>query len=107
MRNLLTWVVKVCNLDTMTYRIQNLFIYIALTATLFFIMMMVGYQMRVADAYHCDVVRAQVGQGDTIWSVVDRHCDGNIRNAVDDTVQIRDGSLMVHANQWIILPGDP
>lgn len=106
-REPLTWWGRVSNIDTMTYRIQQWFIYLSLTFVAFLAILFFVNRVQASESYECHVTRAQVEALDTVWRVVERNCDGNIRNAVYDTLAIREGNSVVHTGQWIILPADP
>ena len=103
----MTWWQRFSNLDTMTYRVQQLFIYTAVTLAV--ILLMLGFINRVeaVENYECSVTMDQVQPNDTVWRIVERNCEGNIRNAVYDTVEMRKGNTVVHIGQWILLPADP
>lgn len=106
-RELLTWWGRVSNIETMTYRIQQWFIYLSLTFVAFLAILFIVNRVQAVESYECRVTRAQVEALDTVWRVVERNCEGNIRNAVYDTLAIRDRNPTVHTGQWIILPADP
>ena len=91
----------------MTYRIQQWFIYLSLTFVAFLAIMLIVNRVQAVESYECHVTRAQVEANDTVWRVVERNCEGNIRNAVYDTLDIRGNNSTVHTGQWIILPADP
>jgi hypothetical protein len=45
------------------------------------------------DDYKCERVRYLVNEGDTLWSIASRYCDGNIQSATDDLVETYGTSL--------------
>lgn len=53
--------------------------------------------------YECGHATVLVSSGDTIFSIVEKVCNGNIRNAADDTVQLNGGSV-IRPGEWIQLP---
>lgn len=36
------------------------------------------------DDYTCESVKVVVNDGDTLWDIATRYCDGNIQSATDD-----------------------
>ena len=46
------------------------------------------------DNYTCHNTQATVGYGDTLWSVVERNCDGNIQEAVYRLIDLRETEIV-------------
>ena len=93
---------------TMTYRLQTAFTIVMVTLTAVLLTLIISHQLDASNSYTCHTTRAQVeGNGDTVWGVVSRNCDGNMNAAVYDTLNLEGNSTMVQPWQWIILPADP
>ena len=93
---------------TMTYRLQTAFTIVMVTLTAVLLTLIISHQLDASNSYTCHTTRAQVeGNGDTVWGVVSRNCDGNMNAAVYDTLNLEGNSTIVHPWQWIILPADP
>lgn len=92
----------------MTYRLQTAFTIVMVTLTAVLLTLIVSHQLDASNSYTCHTTRAQVeGNGDTVWGVVSRNCDGNMNAAVYDTLNLEGNSTIVQPWQWIILPADP
>jgi len=91
----------------MTYRIQQLFMYVALAFVGLLVIMVFVDRVQASEQYECRVTMAQVTTFDTMWRIAEDNCDGNIRNAVYDMIDLNGGSPTVHPNQWIYLPSEP
>lgn len=93
---------------TMTYRLQTAFTIVMVTLTAVLLTLIISHQLDASNSYTCHTTRAQVeGNGDTVWGVVSRNCDGNMNAAVYDTLNLEGNSTIVQPWQWIILPADP
>ena len=62
-----------------------------------------GYAHVTGTHYDCPNEAVLVEQGDTLWGILETHCDGDIREAVYD-VQKRDGTTTVYPAQRVQLP---
>lgn len=91
----------------MTYRFQQLFMYASLAFVGLLAIMLFVDRVQAAEEYECRVTVAQVKPFDTMWSIAEDNCDGNIRNAVYDMIRLNGGSSTIHTNQWIYLPSEP
>lgn len=92
----------------MTYRLQTAFTIVMVTLTAVLLTLIISHQLDASNSYTCHTTRAQVeGNGDTVWGVVSRNCDGNMNAAVYDTLNLEGNSTIVQPWQWIILPADP
>lgn len=95
-------------MTSMTYRLQTAFTIVMVTLTAVLLTLIVSHQLDASNSYTCHTTRAQVeGNGDTVWGVVSRNCDGNMNAAVYDTLNLEGNSTIVQPWQWIILPADP
>ena len=95
-------------MHTMTYRLQTAFTIVMVTLTAVLLTLIISHQLDASNSYTCHTTRAQVeGNGDTVWGVVSRNCDGNMNAAVYDTLNLEGNSTIVQPWQWIILPADP
>ena len=61
-----------------------------------------SYSFSNESGYTCSSSPVLVSQGDTITGIVHAHCEGNTRQAIDDTYEIY-GSLIIPSQQ-IYLP---
>lgn len=70
------------------------------TALLLILVILVGLfgfvALSAVGSYECDTAMVVVEEGDTLWSLVERHCSGNTRSVIEDMA--RDSNL--------IFPGD-
>lgn len=62
-----------------------------------------AYGHMTGTHYDCPNTAVMVEQGDTLWGILDTHCEGDIREGVYD-VQQRDGTTTVYPSQWVQLP---
>lgn len=62
-----------------------------------------GYAHVTGTHYDCPNEVVLVEQGDTLWDILETHCNGDIREAVYD-VLMRDGTTTVIFRQLVQLP---
>ena len=62
-----------------------------------------GYVNGRHTAFTCTGEAYTVHPGDTIYGIVVAHCEGNLENAIYQTVQLNGGAL-IHPGQIITLP---
>ena len=62
-----------------------------------------GYVNGRHAAFTCAGDTYTVHPGDTIYGIVSAHCEGNLENAIYQTVRLNGGAL-IHPGQTIILP---
>ena len=106
LKQCLTWFRGLSTIETMNYRIQQLFIYASLVTIAALTILMIVNRVQAVDNYECRVTRAQVQPFDTMWSIAEDNCDGNVRNVVHDMIDLNGGTT-IHPNQWIYLPSAP
>ena len=84
-------------------RIENIFfIVVAVIVTVLLIVVMARTNEK-HSAYECDVDSVIVTQGDTIWGIANKHCGGNIENAVYQISELNGGSSL-QIGQRLVLP---
>jgi len=61
--------------------------------------------IKVVDSpqYSCDVDNATAIWGDSLWSIAERHCSGNVGAAVEDMIGLNRG-VRIQAGQVVDLP---
>ena len=57
-----------------------------------------------AGRMHCEDTTVIVEEGDTLWSIAETHCKGDVQKAVDKLVD--EYGTDIHPTQEIILPQD-
>jgi hypothetical protein len=62
-----------------------------------------GYAHMTGTHYDCPNEAVLVEQGDTLWGILETHCDGDIREAVYDVLRLV-GTTDVYPGQWVQLP---
>lgn len=55
-----------------------------------------------AQAFVCDAEPHKVEQGDTLWAIAEKKCDGNLETVTDNLVETY--GTIIHAGQTIWLP---
>jgi len=76
----------------MSHRIHNTLTYIALFTASFLTILFIFNRIEALDSYTCNSQYGTVTHQDpTIWSTVEKHCNGNIQNAVHDTITLNNG----------------
>ncbi len=103
LRYVLTCVKELTNLTHMTRRIQNTFITIGFLTTL--LLTILAYN--TTQTFTCHTPWADVNHNDSYWTIVNTHCEGNIQNAVDETITLNNGRLTIHTGETIYLPFNP
>lgn len=56
------------------------------------------------DDYECDGQSVNAKQGETLWSIHERHCTGNISQAVDDYIKAH-GVVYLQVGDTVQLEG--
>ena len=74
--------------------------FMALLACLFGIAILIGALAAVND-YECQDATVIVQQGDSLWSIVEDHCTGDVRAAV---TAIDMATVVIQPGQRVVLP---
>ena len=56
--------------------------------------LMLSNSIESINDYSCDTSQVTVNFRDTLWSIAENNCDGNIREAVSDLVNLRQTDIL-------------
>ena len=70
--------------------------------SMFFVGILFYSATMAGDKYNCDNRQYEVADGDTLWRIAERFCQGNIQSATDDAVKTYGNGLSV--GMIIIMP---
>jgi len=84
-------------------RIENIFFIVVAVIVAVLLIVVMARTNEKHSAFGCDVDSVIVTQGDTIWDIANKHCEGNIENAVYQITKLNEGASL-QIGQKVVLP---